>query len=97
MVLILNLSELKTLILEASGKDGTNSSDAQSNAATDNESEHRSEGGESFTATNNEVSNAINAVTKKVRTGLTPTILRFSSNLQTQVQTTFAENLRPIG
>ena len=59
-------SEIK-LILEASGKDGTNSSDAQSNAATDNESEHRSEGGESFTATNNEVSNAINAVTKKVR------------------------------
>ena len=62
---MVNRSEIK-LILEASGKDGTNSSDAQSNAATDNESEHRSEGGESFTATNNEVSNAINAVTKKV-------------------------------
>ena len=62
---------VKTLILEASGKDGTNSSDAQSNAATDNESEHRSEGGESFTATNNEVSNAINAVTKKVNNWLT--------------------------
>jgi len=57
---------LKLKLQEASGKDGTNSSDAQSNAATDNESEHRSEGGESFTATNNEVSNAINAVTKKL-------------------------------
>ena len=42
------------------------SSEAQSNAATDNESEHRSEAGESFTQTNHEVAHAIMEVTKKV-------------------------------
>lgn len=43
------------------------SSEAQSNAATDNESDHRSEAGESFTQTNNEVAHAIMEVTKKLQ------------------------------
>ena len=48
-------------------KHTAHSSEAQSNAATDNESDHRSETGDSFTQTNNEVSHAIMQVTKKVR------------------------------
>jgi len=60
------------LALKLKMQDGRNhkdrhSSEAQSNAATDNESEHRSEGGESFTQTNHEVAHAIMEVTKKLQ------------------------------
>jgi len=48
-------------------KHTAHSSEAQSNAATDNESDHRSETGDSFTQTNNEVSHAIMQVTKKLQ------------------------------
>ena len=65
--LVIGFSKNYYSILD-SGRNGKdcNSSEAQSNAATDNESDHRSETGESFTQTNNEVSLAIIEVTKKV-------------------------------
>lgn len=59
---------LKLKLQEASNaKEQRSNSDAHSNHATDNESDHRSEAGESFTQLNNIVSTAINTVSKKLQ------------------------------
>jgi len=59
---------LKLKLQEASNaKEQGSNSDAHSNAATDNDVDHRSEGGESFTQLNNIVSSAINTVSKKLQ------------------------------